>query len=112
MSKVELDKCKLLVNESEVIKNLLMKLCNKQANNENLMKHARLKRTRLHPDENGMQKREDESEVFAQELQQIQRKRDEAMFLKNGIDKRAKNVATILSKYVIFSMFIFTKVQF
>lgn len=75
-----------------------MKLCNKQANNENLIKHAKLKRTTLLLDNNGMQKPEDESEVFAQELQQIQRKRDEAMFLKNGIDKRAKSVATILSK--------------
>lgn len=73
-----------------------MKLCIKQANNENLMKHVKFKRTRLLLDVND--KRDDESEVYSQELQQIQRKRDEAMFLKNGIDKRAKSVAAILSK--------------
>lgn len=33
-----------------------------------------------------------------QELAQIQRKKEEAMFLKNGIDKRAKIVSEFLLK--------------
>lgn len=39
-------------------------------------------------------------DLLKQELNQIQRKKDEAIFLKNGIDKRAVNVANFLNSYL------------
>ena len=39
-------------------------------------------------------------DLLKQELNQIQRKKDEAIFLKNGIDKRAVNVTNFLNSYL------------
>ncbi len=89
---LELDKFKLLVNESGVITNLLLKLCNKMATIENvvqLMQHVRLKSPSA---------KSEEIELLRQEFSQTQRKKDEAMFLKNGIDKRALFVSDFLQK--------------
>lgn len=43
--------------------------------------------------------------MLKQELNQIQRKKEEALFLKNGIDKRATIVSKFLEKYLNFSVF-------
>lgn len=45
-SSFELEKYKLLVNESDVITNLMIKLCNKLANTENLIKIMQLKQSK------------------------------------------------------------------
>lgn len=47
ISSLELDKYKLLVNESDVITNLLLKLCNKIANTENSIQLMQLKQMSL-----------------------------------------------------------------
>jgi len=86
---IELEKYKLLVNESDVITNLLIKLCNKLANTENLMSLMQMKQNQSN----------EEIDLLKQELNQTQRKKEEAIFLKNGIDKRANLVSKFLLNY-------------
>jgi hypothetical protein len=85
---LELDKFKLLVSESDVITNLLLKLCNKLANLDNVMRVMTTAAPRP----------VDDVEILRQEFVQAQRKREEAVFLKNGIDKRAVFVSDFLQK--------------
>ena len=88
---LELDKYKLLVSESDVIAGLLLKLCNKMAMLENVIECMGLA-------VGSREGKEKEVEVLRQELSQTVRKKEEALFLKNGIDKRAALVSDFLLK--------------
>ncbi len=90
---LELDKFKLLVNESGVITNLLLKLCNKLATIENVIQLTHSARLTTRDDG-----KSEEIELLKQEFSQTQRKREEAVFLRNGIDKRAAFVSDFLLK--------------
>ena len=123
LSRLELDKYKLLVSETDVIAQLLLRLCSKLANTDNLIQIMQLKRMQMRAsnaaksDDNEKQNNGDdeddeddddeeeesarmaeEIEILKQDMSQIQRKKEEALFLKSGIDKRALNVSNILAK--------------
>ena len=105
LSTIELDKYKLLVSESDVINNLLFKLSNKLATIENSIQIIELKHL-----QNSKYGNFDgcyvelkaeaikELDLLKQEYNQIQRKKEEAIFLKNGINKREITVSDILVK--------------
>lgn len=95
----ELDKFKLLVNESDVINNLLIKLENKLALTQNSIQVLLIKQLQLATGNDGASSINEEIEMMRQEVMQIRRKREEALFLKNGIDKRATTVADFLKNY-------------
>ncbi len=106
LSQIELDKYKLLVTESDVINNLLLKLCNKLATIENSIQIIELKHLQWTKYEVGSSysgsemsgESTKELDMLKQEYSQIQRKKEEASFLKNGINKRATTVSEFLVK--------------
>ena len=128
LTTVELDKYKLLVSESDVINNLLLKLGNKLATIDNSVQIIELKHLQYTKydsinycnDLNSQYTKQLVSlfifklmfkfnffvfifsfnlkEILKQEFSQIQRKKEEALFLKNGINKRAATVSDFLVK--------------
>ncbi len=99
LTQIEQDKYKLLVSESDVINNLLLKLCNKLATIENSVQMIELKQLELNGCGGGMSGDVvKELDMLKQEYSQIQRKKEEASFLKNGINKRSTTVSEFLAK--------------
>lgn len=74
-NKSDIDKFKLLSNESDMIINLILKHCTRLASIQN-----RIGLNNINNVSNDMN---------IQELNQIQRKKEETLYLKQGIDKRA-----------------------
>ncbi|CAF0761485.1 unnamed protein product [Brachionus calyciflorus] len=106
ISTMELEKYKLLVSESDVITNLLLKLCNKIAHTENSIQLLQLayfsSNISAESDSNesiNTNLSNEEIDLLKQELNQTHRKKEEALYLKNGIDKRAGIVTEFLLKY-------------
>ena len=105
LTKLELDKYKLLVNESDVINNLLFKLSNKLGTIENSIQIVELKHLQSSKYDTfssccvelGAEATK-ELDLLKQEYNQIMRKKEEAVFLKNGINRRATAVTDILVK--------------
>lgn len=110
ITSLELDKYKLLVNESDVITNLTLKLSNKLANTENSIQIINLKHAQSSEANESLvqqtlsldtaKETNEEIDLLKQEVNQIQRKKEEAVFLKNGIDKRALVVSDYLKNYL------------
>jgi hypothetical protein len=85
----DIDKYKLLINENDMILNLIFKHCQKLATIQNtisLLKFTTNSNTN------------EVAHMYEQEFNQIQRKKDETCYLKEGIDKRAKYVNEFLKK--------------
>jgi len=82
----DVDKFKLLTNESDVIINLLLKHCCKLAAIENCIFLNKLQGV--------------SNDLNTQELVKVMRKKDETVNLKQGIDKRASFLKDSLKKYL------------
>ena len=124
---MDIDKYKLLISESDMILGLLLKHSNKLAYINNLISLSRLNE-QISPTLQQQQQKQSyfnfyllsstaidlsttatftlsksQIEIHNQEINKIQRKKDETLYLKQGIDKRAISVKEFLKKYVFIS---------